>query len=401
MNFLSFVPDHWEGPRHNRHYFCMELSKHHRVLFISPPFNIGKVLDRDARRRAPASGLKKINDNLFTYVPPKWLFTLHRFPRLNQLFREIRVFLLRRITRQKGFTDPILLVWHPAHLEMLGRFGESLVVYYIYDHLAGYGGGDPTKRWNRELELIRRADLVFVLSRKLFDENKAYNHNIHLLPNAVDFDHFASARSKSTPIPPDINTISKPRIGYIGTINEKVNVDLLVEIASHRPSWSIVLIGRENYKNLEAKKKFMELVAKPNVHWLSYREPETLPGYLKALDVCLMCYVINGWTYYGDPSKMHEYLAAGKPTIGAPLPAIQEFDNVVRIPDSDTGWIEAIESGLAEQDPRFMEERIKVARANSYPERIRLVTEIVKRALIEKKQKRNPTDVKNDLGGSR
>lgn len=386
MNFLSFVPDYWEGPRHNRHYFCLELAKQHRVLFISPPFNIGRVLRRDPSRPNPKSGLKKIHDRLFTYVPSRWLFTNHRFPRLNRLFREIRIFLLRRIAKRLGFADPVLLVWHPSHLEMLGRFNERLVVYYIYDNLAGYGGGNPSQRWSSELELIRRADLVFALSRKLLDENQVHNRNVVLLPNAVDFDHFALARDESTPVPEDIRAISSPRIGYIGTINEKVDVDLLVEIAARRPSWSIVLIGRENYKDANAKQRFVELVGRPNVHWLPYREPETLPGYLKALDVCLMCYVINGWTYYGDPSKMHEYLATGKPTVGAPLPAIQEFSRVVGIPDSHDGWIEAIEAGLAEHDPERVQERIDVARANSYPERIRRAIEAIEDTLNRKEQ---------------
>lgn len=384
MNFLSFVPDYWDGPRHNRHYFCLELAKQHRVLFVSPPFYIGKLLRRDARRHAPRSGLTRVTDRLFTYVPPKWLFTNHRFPWLHRLLREIRIFLLRRLARKYGFTDPVLLVWHPAHLEMLGRFGERLVVYYIYDHLSGYSGGDPRKRWSSELELIRKADLVFVLSHKLLEENRQYNSNIHLLANAVDFDLFAQARSESTEIPADISSIRGPRIGYIGTINEKVNVELLSEVASSRPAWSIVLIGRENYKDPQAKKQFENLVARSNVHWLPYKEPAALPGYLKALDVCLMCYVVNGWTYYGDPSKMHEYLAAGKPTVGAPLPAIQEFSNVVRVAESNRDWIDAIQASLGEQGVQHADERIHVARLNSYPERIRRAIELIEAALARK-----------------
>jgi glycosyltransferase involved in cell wall biosynthesis len=151
-----------------------------------------------------------------------------------------------------------------------------------------------------------------------------------------------------------------------------------------------VLIGRENYKDPQAKKRFEDLIARPNVHWLPYRQPATLPGYLKALDVCLMCYVVNGWTYFGDPSKMHEYLASGKPTIGAPLPAIKEFSDVVRVPETNEGWIEAIEQSLAETSEQMVAERIRVARMNSYPERIRRAVEIIEESLGRKLQTNIP-----------
>ena len=79
------------------------------------------------------------------------------------------------------------------------------------------------------------------------------------------------------------------------------------------------------------------------MHWLGNRPYDSVPAYIKGLDVCMMCYVINDWTFFGDPSKMHEYLASGKPTVATGLSAIKEFSNVIDIPETFDGWVDAIE----------------------------------------------------------
>ncbi|MGH8249490.1 MAG: glycosyltransferase [Steroidobacteraceae bacterium] len=377
MEFVSFVPDYWNGPRHNRHYFCLELAKWHKVLFVSPPLSIEKYLTWSKRKAVPAAGTRHVGGNLWTHVSPGWLFTNYRFPWLDRQFRGLRSWLLKRAMRKLGFEDPVLLIWHPAFLEMLDAFRGRPSIYYIYDHLSGYGGSDPKQRWPRELELLRRCDMVFALSRKLLEENRPYNSNIFLLPNAVDFDHFSRARDESTEVPADLAAIPGPRIGYVGSINEKVDLGLLETMARQRPGWSIVLIGRQNFATSAESTRFDELIAQPNVHWIPYRNPETLPAYLKGLDVCLMCYVINGWTYFGDPSKMHEYLAAGKPTIGAPLPAILEFADVIEVPRSQSEWLEAVARSLQPGNSAAIERRVQVARQNSYSERIRAALTII------------------------
>lgn len=384
MEFVSFVPDYWDGPRHNRHYFCLELAKHHKVLFVSPPFSIERILRRTYRRNLPASQTRQVAKNLWAHVPSKFLFTSFRFPRLNSFLRRIRLFLLRRTLARHGFRSPILLIWHPQYLDMLDEFPGVPCIYYIYDHLSGYTGSDPTQRSRSELELIRRADLVFVLSRKLLELNQSFNSNIVLLPNAVDFEHFSRARNAETEIPDDLLSIPRPRVGYIGSINEKVDIELLQEIADNRPAFSVVLIGRQNFQSDDGRLGFSQLVDRPNVYWIPYRDPNVLPAYLKGLDVCLMCYVINGWTYYGDPSKMHEYLAAGKPTVGTPLPAIAEYQDVIEVPSQSSEWITAIDRCLLDIGADAIARRVDVARSNSYEERVRYALSIIEERLCPK-----------------
>ena len=149
-----------------------------------------------------------------------------------------------------------------------------------------------------------------------------------------------------------------------------MDVPLLEHISSTRPGWSIVLIGRQNYSVEAERQRFLSLVARPNVHWLGHRPHHTLPAYLKGLDVCMMCYVINNWTYYGDPLKMHEYLASGKPTIAVGLKSIQPFADVVAIREKHEDWVVAIEEGLHRDTDEARAKRIETARQNSSSRRI-------------------------------
>lgn len=370
MEFVSFAPDYWDGPRHNRHYFALELARHHKVLFVSPPFSIEKILTSRRQPGLAKSGTHKVSGTLWTHVPSKLLFTTFRFPWLDRLARRLRVGMLKATMARLGFSNPVLLIWHPTYLEMLDEFPGRPSIYYVYDHLSGYAGSSQAQRSGRELELLRRADLVFVLSRKLLEENRAYARDIVLLPNAVDFERFAQARDPATRVPEDIAAIPRPRIGYVGSLNEKVDIDMLAAMAARRPDWSIVLIGRQNFGSPEARSCFDRLTEMSNVHWLLYKAPEQLPGYLKGIDVCLMCYVINGWTYYGDPSKMHEYLATGKPTVGTGLPSILEYRHVVDIAATHDEWIGAVARCLAESGDDLAARRVEVARQNSYAARI-------------------------------
>jgi hypothetical protein len=154
-------------------------------------------------------------------------------------------------------------------------------------------------------------------------------------------------------------------------------------MARARPGWSIVLVGRENYRS-EERQRFLDLTARPNVHWLGPKTYDLVPSYIKGLDACLMCYVINDWTFYGDPSKLHEYLASGKPTFGCGLSSIREFSEVVGIPETAEQWVEAIDAGLRESDPGLRERRIEVARQNSYAVRVDLFLKVIEEALARK-----------------
>ena len=121
-------------------------------------------------------------------------------------------------------------------------------------------------------------------------------------------------------IPPDIQGIKKPILGYVGTLGEWVDFDILIQLAKAKPDWSIVMIGPVT------SKRFSSLMTGiPNLHWLGEKEYNELPAYLDVFDVCLIPFKVNEFTEKIYPTKFHQYLGAGKPVVSSYLPDLEPF----------------------------------------------------------------------------
>lgn len=375
LDFISAQADYWDISWQNRHHFVSELSKAHKVFFLSPPFYVVDLLRGTARTKTKLYGLSMLNRNLYSYVPPRYMPINYRFKGLDNMIRLVRHAKVRRELSKLRFSRPVLYIWHPNCLDLIGQFGESLVVYHKYDNYAGYfgGSGNPDPR---EAELIKKADLFFVTSRGLYDLHKEDRGDIHIVPNGVDYDFFSKDMSE---IPEDIAGIPEPRIGYVGVINEKVDFDLLAYLCDSRPNWSIVLVGPEKVTRPEFSVSLKRLKEKRNCYFLGQKDIAAVPSYMRALNVCMMCYLVNDWTYYGYPLKMHEYLACGKPVLSADLPAVREFEGVVKIPCSKVEWLDLLDQYITKGDSQTdILGRLEVAKQNSWAVRIETIVALIK-----------------------
>lgn len=321
------------------------------------------------------AGLQKIGPSLWSYVPPRLLPVNHRLPALERLLASIRDHHFRSICSNLGFADPATIVFHPhaapANLHKVAR----PLIYYKYDHYAGYGG-IPAERQRfldrSEEQLFKEADLVFVTSAGLRDLHlRDVTGDIHLLPNGVDYALFSRAKEMAPIVPADIAQIPPPRCGYVGQLNEKVDFALLRAIAVRRPNYSIVLVGPYRAGSLASDANFRRLLREPNVHYLGPKPHATIPNYLAALSVGLMPYVMTEWVKFGYPLKLHEYLAAGLRSVAVALPELAPYQHVVTIAASVEDWLQGLDCGVSKQrDPAFASVLQAEARANSWDVRV-------------------------------
>jgi glycosyltransferase involved in cell wall biosynthesis len=149
-------------------------------------------------------------------------------------------------------------------------------------------------------------NVVFTTSKKLFEKCSAINKNTHDFPNVVDWEHFSQAFNPG-PDPDDLKDIPHPRLGYVGVLSDfKVDFELLLNIATERPDWHIVLIGEEREGQHNATVQVLKEMQ--NVHFLGYKEYEELPNYIRGLDVGLLPTLINQYTNSMFPMKYFEYI---------------------------------------------------------------------------------------------
>ena len=224
---------------------------------------------------------------------------------------------LMRSTHHKTFLNSLIWTYHPYMLDTIEYLKPSRVLYHSVDDLAAVPGVDSAAFLVAEAKLLQRADVVFVTSKKIEDHCRSINPNTYFLPNVVDYKHFGKSLQPGR-IPLDLKSISEPRLCYHGVLSDfKIDFKLLLESARITPNWSWVFIGgqREGQKN----PLIDELARLKNVHFLGYKTYDTLPDYLRGIQVGLLPSLINDYTRSMFPMKYFEYLAAGLPIASTPL----------------------------------------------------------------------------------
>ncbi|WP_207461373.1 UDP-galactopyranose mutase [Azospirillum sp. SYSU D00513] len=261
--------------------------------------------------------------------------------------------LLDGYLEEEAIKDPILWYYTPMSLGFSSHLRGSLTVYDCMDELSAFHGAPP-ELIERERRLLNRADLVFTGGVSLYEAKRPLHPSVHAFPSSVDIAHFAEARSM-TEDPEDQAAIARPRLGFYGVIDERLDVALIDAVAQARPDWQIVLVG-------PVVKIDPALLPKhPNIHYLGPKVYDELPHYLSGWDVALMPFARNEATRFISPTKTPEYLAAGRPVVSTSITdVVRTYGNtgVVRIADKPEDFVAAIEAALKDaSDP----ERLRAA----------------------------------------
>ena len=245
----------------------------------------------------------------------------------------------------------------PCFLDQLGAVG---VVYDCMDELANFRFAPPNIA-EHERFLLSKADVVFTGGYQLFQSKSRHHPNVHFIGCGVDISHYSRARAAETHLPPDIADLPQPIFGYFGVIDERIDYDLLAQLAASFPDASVVMIGPL------AKIERSRLPSSDNIYWLGQRPYDDLPAYLKAFDVCLMPFALNEATQYINPTKTLEYMAAGKPIVSTAVPdVVHNFAPVVDVAASAGDFVLAVRQASRHPDVQRIEAGIARARAASW-----------------------------------
>jgi len=250
--------------------------------------------------------------------------------------------LIDEVVREQAISRPVLWYYTPMALPWTRHLARSQVVYDSMDHLAGFHGAPP-ELLPLEDELLASADLVFCGGASLHERMRRRHPMTHCLPSSVDEAHFRRARFVVAD-PADQAEIPRPRIGYAGVIDERLDLDLIRRVADERPAWQIVLLGPV------VKIDPGDVPTGPNIHALSMKAYSELPAYLGGWSVGWMPFARNAATRYISPTKTPEYLAAGLPVVSTSIhDVVHPYGDrgLVRIADSASDTIDAIERMLA------------------------------------------------------
>jgi UDP-galactopyranose mutase len=274
----------------------------------------------------------------------------------------------------------ILWYYTPMAMAWTDRLAPLAVVYDCMDELSAFKGAPPEMK-AREEALFRRADLVFTGGESLYQVKRHQHSDVRAFPSSIDAAHFAQAR---TPMrdPLDQSAIPYPRLGFFGVIDERMDLEMLQDIARSRPDWQLVMIGPV------VKIDPADLPRGDNIHYMGAKSYGELPAYIAGWNVALMPFARNESTRFISPTKTPEYLAAGRPVVSTSIQDVVHpygEAGLVRIADSAADFIAAIERAMSEDaESRIREVDAFLARSSwdrTWKRMNDLIEEVVARRL--------------------
>jgi glycosyltransferase involved in cell wall biosynthesis len=363
---VYFGNDWFAENRTSSHHIARRLGKMVPVLYIETPGSrspqtsardVRKLWRKLARALAPP---QKVGEQFYVATIPQIPF--RKLPAIDSLNRWLGAYLARRAMRKIGFGRRIswFVVPHPGPLAR--QLGESLTVYYCIDDYASYPGMDPVTIQKLDDDLTRKADVVFVAPRALFEPKRKLNPNVYFSPHGVDFEMFSQAGNPAIPLAEEVRGLKHPVIGYFGTVGEFMDFDLLAYLVESRPQWTFLFVGL-------IAADVSRLRRYPNVIFAGPRPYETLPCWAAAFDVAIYAHQVNRQTKHSNPLKLREYLATGKPVVSVVTPETAAFAEVVYLAGDPAAYLAAIERALAEESPELRRKRLAAVTGVSWDAR--------------------------------
>lgn len=310
MDVVCFSHLRWNFVYQRPQHLMSRFARQHRVFFIEEPVYKDGELPHLVSARIDA-GLTVITPILSPQRQPA---------RQNTILQH----LLDALLLDQDIRHYVVWYYTPMALGITRRLHPLATVYDCMDQLSAFRGS-PASLLDHEVELFHRADLVFVGGKTLFEDKRGQHPSTHLFPSSIDAEHFRRAREKLAD-PADQKRIGRPRIGYCGVIDERLDADLLDRAAAARPDWNFVMVGPI------VKVTPAELPHRDNIHYLGQKSYGELPSYLSNWDAAMMPFARNEATRYISPTKTPEYLAAGLPVVST------RIQDVVR-PYGERGWV--------------------------------------------------------------
>ena len=365
---VCFAKDWDEDPTSNNH-VMVELARENKVLWLN------SVCTRKPNLRSPRDlkkivqklasffrGVRRVNPNLWVYTPIVIPLPYSRMATaLNHWIMRLS---LKILSRKLGMREFQLWTFLPSTASYVGQLGESLVVYYCVDEWSKFNYLDGQRTADAERQLCERADIVFVSAQSLAPKRRDWNPETHLSRHGVDHALFAKALSASITLPDDISSVPGPVIGFYGTLQDWVDLDLIAFLAERHPEWSFVLIGKPMI-DLERITRF------PNVRVLGSRPHHMLPNYCKAFAVGIIPYVVNERIRHVNPIKLREYLSAGLPVVSVRIPEVEAYEDKCSIADDYKDFERAIARALAIDTPQKRVERSQQMKDETWRRRVR------------------------------
>ena len=361
----------------NEQHLLGRMAKDNNILFVESlglrrPQVAGRDLKRMARRLRRGVQPPRAVDALHVLSP--LVLPLHDVAAARRFNAYVLPLLVRRAARRLQMRDPILWSFVGQAEPLIDALKPSKVLFYNDDDHGAKKGIDAASFYAAEKAFALRADAILCSAPEITARMRELNANVHDAPNVADTALFATALRDGA-IDPALAALPGPRIVFVGAIQaHTVDVGLVADLARARPDWSLAFVGPVGTGDPGTDVSAM--TALPNVHLLGPRGYHELPTVLRGADAAMLPYLTEGAMRSVFPMKTYEYLAAGRPVVTTPLPALEGLADVTRASDG-AGFAVALEQAMAADTPAERQRRSDAVRSHSFESRIEQIGEVL------------------------
>lgn len=385
FDIICISTTNWERPWGSRQQIMTRLAKHNRVLFVEYQMSLLHFLRYPGFLLSIFSpGLRKINKNIAVYRPLINLPFRYYSKTINLFNQWFLLLQLQWFIRRLGFHRILLWIFEPTAYSLVGRLNEQISIYHCIDLFRNEKKSVLRKRCIQDMEerLCRCCDILMVSTQELLEDKRGLNKNVFLIPSAVD-ESFLNLKDTSSlqSAGKFMEGIPRPRIGFVGTFDERVDYHLIEFISQERPDWSITLIGLP-----EEKSTIRNLKLRNNIYMIGWKDNNVLPAYVNYFDVCICPYIVNDFTKGVSSIKIFEYLALGKPVVTTDLPFFRHLHltGLIKVVRNKEEFLRGIQEYLTNDEEVLRKARIDFSKQNTWEERVGRISEILENHVTPK-----------------
>jgi glycosyltransferase involved in cell wall biosynthesis len=247
-----------------------------------------------------------------------------------------------------------LVMSYPYYLHLNNQLRPDVSVYYNVDDYALYWPERAQEIRELERATVLASDVTICVSRFRADELIAAipeaAGRIHHVPHGTPTPFLApQPLIRPAQAPADIASLPRPFLGYVGSLEGRIDWELMDKLSTKFPGASIVVVGHvRDAVNSSWREACERFLSRPNVHALGWRPQHAIARYYQAFDVCLIPYHVNHpFNRACNPTKIMDAMGSGRPIVATALPECRLHAERFSVVENDDEFIGVVGNILA------------------------------------------------------
>lgn len=307
-----------------------------------PGLPIKKVLGLSSRLRKPSANL------MVWSLPP--LLPINGLPkggafdvlhRINEWIVHRSLLRAVKVWGQHHFAA--INACQPLYAKAMQSIGAACLLYYCYDEI---GAANWTERHvaRFEAEALKMADGLICSGSHLLAQKRQPDQPGVQIPNGVDAMFLNVERAAAT--------TDRPVIGYVGSLDERIDLDLVEEVVKSMHECDFSFTGRVQDEAISNR-----LSRYTNVHFNAPIAYHALPERMRHFSVGIIPFLRNELTNGIYPMKVNEYLALGLPVVSTSFGDMPQLASWANLANDSQSFVAALREVISGDNPKKMANR--------------------------------------------